>query len=156
MKLGSVILYVLMVLLAWGNSIRRGESRDETIDTVALYAVIGMFVVSGLDKLIPPAISGLPWGGSDVARLAKIYQLPAKYLSLMVVLGGLAELSGSWYALKGHKTGDIRMKRMGLSVLTAFTVAATLLVYANTVVGLKKIPVVSNINTIGGILALWS
>uniref|UniRef100_A0A6C0K908 Uncharacterized protein n=1 Tax=viral metagenome TaxID=1070528 RepID=A0A6C0K908_9ZZZZ len=163
MELLSVGVYIIMVFLTGIISMIRKGTKRKIIEAIAVTAVVGMFLISGVDKLLPPQVRTLlgggtaVWGGDDVFRLSNIYTKTKNDILVAVVLiAGIIEVVGSLCVLYGHYNRDTTTKRNGLTVLSGFTAAATLVVYANPWTGIKKIPVISNINTLGGILALWS
>lgn len=163
MELLSVALYALLMVLAASRSLIRKDTTRKVIEAIAVTGVVGMFLISGVDKLLPPQVRTLSsggtavWGGSDVSRLSNIYTSTKNDILVAVVLiAGFIEVVGSLCVLYGHYYRDTPTKRNGLTILSAFTVAATLVVYWNPWVKMHRIPVISNINTLGGILALWS
>lgn len=152
-----------MVFLTGIISMIRKETKRKIIEAIAVTAVVGMFLISGVDKLLPPEVRTLTrggtavWGGSDVSRLSNIYTSRKNDILLAVVLiAGIIEVVGSLCVLYGHYSSDTATKRNGLTILSAFTVAATFAVYWNPWVKMNRIATISNINTLGGILALWS
>jgi hypothetical protein len=157
MRLIWIIVYLLTIVAAAYKSHANKQPVRKIVETIAVYSVVGMFFIAGIDKLIPPLNSTDAWGGSDTSRLVKIYPSVSQHLIAgLVIVGGLIELLGVWCTLNGYSSGDNTTKRVGVTILSVFTVAATLLMYANPQVGVKKLAVISNINTIGGLLALWS
>ena len=156
MQLLSVVVYCIMIATALARGLILSENSRKIIEGIAVTGVVGMFLISGVDKLLPPQISGTGWGGSDVSRLGNIYSTRKNILTAIVLTAGVVELVGSACVMYGHYFKNRSLKRNGLTVLSGFTLVATLAVYANPWTGIKKLPVISNINTIGGILALWS
>lgn len=128
---------------------------DIIIQDFSIYAVTGMFLLSSFDKLLLPFITRQVIGGKDTVRLIARYPfVPEKLLTTIVIIGGIIELYSSYIILDGHDTKNKKQKNLGLYILSVFTILATLLMYANPIVGYKYLPIVSNISTIGGLLSL--
>lgn len=156
MELQLLFIYVLIVLqkLYIKLTIKKVDM-NIIIQEFSIYAVTGMFLLSSFDKLLLPIITGEVIGGKDTARLIARYPSVSKnLLKILVIIGGIIELYSSYIILDGHDTKNKKQKNLGLYILSVFTVLATLLMYANPIVGYKYLPIVSNISTIGGLLSL--
>tara|TARA_B100001094_G_scaffold251189_1_gene248929 strand:- start:434 stop:778 length:345 start_codon:yes stop_codon:yes gene_type:complete len=111
-----------------------------------------MFLLSSFDKLLVPFFTG---NSTDTIRLIKKYPFVSKgILSFIVIVGGVIELYGSYGIIKGYLSNNKNLLDMGAYVLVVFTFLATILMYANTIVGFKYLPILSNMSTMGGLLSL--
>ncbi len=130
------------------------------IYTTSAYAIVGMYLISGFDKLFN-------WGGDDTERLLKKwkkdgylldYNNSAKTANFLVLAGGFMELIGSYLILSSVEGVPVPLltenmaKIVGIYTLVIFTVLATLMFYVYPTI--KVLPAISNINAIGGLLAL--
>ena len=116
-----------------------------------------MYLISGLDKIIN-------WGGDDTERLLKKWKKDGyllnrkKMANFLVVAGGFMELIGSYLILSSVEGVPVPLltenmaKIIGIYTLVIFTVLATLMFYVYPTI--KVLPAISNINAIGGLLAL--
>lgn len=129
------------------------------IYTTSAYAIVGMYLISGLDKIIN-------WGGDDTERLLKKWKKDGylldynsvKTANFLVLAGGFMELIGSYLILSSVEGVSVpsltenMAKIVGIYTLVIFTVLATLMFYIFPTI--KVLPAISNINAIGGLLAL--
>lgn len=127
------------------------------IYTTSAYAIVGMYLISGFDKLFN-------WGGDDTERLLKKWKKDGyllnrkKMANFLVVAGGFMELIGSYLILSSVEGVSVpsltenMAKIVGIYTLVIFTVLATLMFYVYPTI--KVLPAISNINAIGGLLAL--
>ena len=118
-----------------------------------------MYLISGLDKVIN-------FGGDDTTRLVNkwikdgsfIYLNREQLAKFLVIAGGLIELFGSYLILSSVENLKVpflsreQAKKMGIYSLLLFTVLATFMFYLYPKV--KVLPSISNINAVGGLLAL--
>ena len=156
MKKQFVILLICACIYA-------GMREKKPIESVAVIAIVGMYLVSAIDKLI--SISDNPMGGDDTERLKKKYSLSKagkkisklvdRFAGPVVIIGGLIEFAGSVGLLYGYFRGDKKIRQASVATLIVFTILATLMFYANPIVGYRALPIVSNINAMGGLLSLF-
>ena len=113
---------------------------------VAASALVAMFVISGLTKVVT-------LGASEAERFANKTGI-TKYAPHVVFLAGVIELDGAFMILRGvWQDNNLSLKRVhhGSNVLVAFTVAATILFYVKP---FKYKPTLANMTTIAGLLLL--
>tara|TARA_B100001175_G_scaffold149952_1_gene127123 strand:+ start:251 stop:643 length:393 start_codon:yes stop_codon:yes gene_type:complete len=116
---------------------------------VAASALVAMFVISGMTKVVT-------FGTSEADRFAEKTGL-RKYAQHVVFLAGVIELYGAFMILRGvwqhNASQKASLKRVhhGSNVLVAFTVAATLVFYVKP---FKYKPTLANMTTIAGLLLL--
>ena len=135
------------------------EKGKNLIYTTSAYAIVGMYLISGFDKLFN-------WGGDDTERLLKKWKKDGylldynsvKTANFLVLAGGFMELIGSYLILSSVEGVPVPLltenmaKIIGIYTLVIFTVLATLMFYIFPTI--KVLPAISNINAIGGLLAL--
>tara|TARA_B100000902_G_scaffold333173_1_gene331556 strand:- start:152 stop:625 length:474 start_codon:yes stop_codon:yes gene_type:complete len=150
MKKEFIIILLLACLGVWVYK--------RTLESVAVISVVGMYFVSGVDKL---NIRNAVLGGDDTGRLKKKYKdtdlsgFVNKYAGILVFVGGLVELLASIGLIYGYFMNKRFMKRVSIISLVVFTILATIMFYANPILGYKALPTISNINAIGGLLSLF-
>ena len=156
MELQLLLIYILIIIQKlYFKLIVKKINMNIIIKEFSIYAVTGMFLLSSFDKLLLPIITNEIMGGKDTTRLIARYPFVSKnLLTNIVIIGGIIELYSSYLILKGHDTKNDKQRNIGLYILVVFTFLATLLMYANPIVGYKYLPIVSNISTMGGLLAL--
>lgn len=100
-----------------------------------------MFVISGFRKFKNPDF--------DMKRLAKHVELSDNLLYYMIVLAGMWEIVSVYAVFQKNK--QVQLK--GVYSLVVFTILVTLLVHFPPV-GFSYYPFISNVSTVGGLLAL--
>ncbi len=153
MKLKILLIYILIILWSTYNKLYLNKKPiDVVIKDFSIYTITGMFLLSSFDKLLVPFFTG---NSTDTIRLIKKYPFVSKgILSFIVIVGGVIELYGSYGIIKGYLSNNKNLLDMGAYVLVVFTFLATILMYANTIVGFKYLPILSNMSTMGGLLSL--
>tara|TARA_A100000164_G_C21440009_1_gene554988 strand:+ start:67 stop:534 length:468 start_codon:yes stop_codon:yes gene_type:complete len=154
MKKISLALYVLSIVGTIMWSLNNKKPMKENIEMLAVIAIVGMYLMSGLEKINP-----LKLGGDDVQRLVNKYakynvQIPINFTTFLVFIGGLLEVISSVVLLYGVVTKTQSYRTGGAWSLIVFTILATFMMYANPIIGVSVLPVMSNINSIGGLLAI--
>tara|TARA_B100001094_G_scaffold290620_1_gene308303 strand:- start:797 stop:1264 length:468 start_codon:yes stop_codon:yes gene_type:complete len=154
MKKISLTIYLLSILGAITWTLYNKQPMKENIELIAVIAIVGMYLMSGLEKINPFKI-----GGDDVQRLVNKYAkygvgVPLDLTTFIVFFGGLVEFISSILLFYGVVTNKKSYRTGGAWSLIAFTILATLMMYANPIVGVSVIPVMSNINSVGGLLAI--
>ena len=154
MKKISLALYVLSIVGTIMWSLNNKKPMKENIELIAVIAIVGMYLMSGLEKINP-----IKLGGDDVQRLvnkyAKYYvQIPINFTTVLVFIGGLLEVISSVALLYGVVNKKQSYRTGAAWSLIVFTILATLMMYANPIIGVSVIPVMSNINSVGGLLAI--
>ena len=154
MKKISLALYILSIVGAIMWSLNNKKPMKENIEMLAVIAIVGMYLMSGLEKINP-----LKLGGDDVQRLVNKYakynvQIPIPFTTFLVFIGGLVEVISSVALLYGVVTKTQSYRTGGSWSLIVFTILATLMMYANPIIGVSVLPVMSNINSVGGLLAI--
>jgi len=150
-------IFILLVISRILYCIIAQKSKNLVYITAA-YAVVGMYLISGIDKLYN-------FGGDDAERLVDKwnkdgYMINNKYqlAQLLVIAGGFMELFGSCLILSSVEDITIPLftktmaKTLGVYILVVFTVLATMMFYIFPKI--KVLPSISNINAVGGLLAL--
>ena len=146
----------LRIILLLIISIRITYVLTKSIEKSAVIAIVGMYLFSAIDKFLT---------NSDVNRLISKWQIKdtqkiyKQLVKLIVVLGGIWELLSSVALIASIFTD--KKKLFGIDVnkirlysivsLILFTISATLMIY---LVPFRPLPIISNINAIGGLLAL--
>ena len=113
---------------------------------VAASALVSMFVISGITKVVT-------LGASEADRFAEKTGF-RKYAQHVVFLAGVIELYGAFMILRGvWQDNNLSLKRVhhGSNVLVAFTIAATVVFYVKP---FKYKPTLANMTTIAGLLLL--
>jgi hypothetical protein len=116
---------------------------------VAASALVAMFVISGITKVVT-------LGASEADRFAEKTGF-RKYAQHVVFLAGVIELYGAFMILRGvwqdNASQKASLKRVhhGSNVLVAFTIAATVVFYVKP---FKYKPTLANMTTIAGLLLL--
>lgn len=134
------------------------EKSKNLVYITAAYAVVGMYLISGIDKLYN-------FGGDDAQRLVRKWKKDGYKINnkqqlaqLLVIAGGFMELFGSCLILSSVEDITIPLftktmaKTVGVYTLVVFTVLATMMFYIFPKI--KVLPSISNINAVGGLLAL--
>tara|TARA_B100001094_G_scaffold275291_1_gene282730 strand:+ start:486 stop:953 length:468 start_codon:yes stop_codon:yes gene_type:complete len=154
MKKLSLAIYILSIIGTIMWSLTNKKPFTENIEIVAVIAIVGMYLMSGFEKIIPFKV-----GGDDVERLVNKYAkygvgLPLDLTTFIVFFGGLVEFISSILLFYGVFFNKKSFRTAGAWSLIAFTILATLLMYANPIIGVSVMPVMSNINSVGGLLAI--
>ena len=145
----------LRIILLFIISIRTTYVLTKSIEKSAAIAIVGMYLFSAIDKFLT---------NSDVNRLISKWKIKdnqkryKQFVKLIVFVGGMWELLSSVALITSVFTN--KKKLFGFDVskirfysvvsLILFTIAATLMVY---VFPFRPLPIMSNINAVGGLLA---
>ena len=147
-ELSIILLFIISILTTYVLA--------KSIEKTAAVAIVGMYLFSAIDKFITD---------SDVNRLISKWNITDKqkrykqFVKLIVFVGGMWELLSSVAVITSVFID--KKKLFGIDVskirfysvvsLILFTIAATLMVYVDP---FRPLPIISNINAIGGLLAL--
>ena len=142
-ELSIILLFIISILTTYVLT--------KSIEKTAAVAIVGMYLFSAIDKFITD---------SDVNRLISKWNITDKqFVKLIVFVGGMWELLSSVAVITSVFID--KKKLFGIDVskirfysvvsLILFTIAATLMVYVDP---FRPLPIISNINAIGGLLAL--
>tara|TARA_B000000475_G_scaffold222012_1_gene185335 strand:+ start:90 stop:563 length:474 start_codon:yes stop_codon:yes gene_type:complete len=150
LEAGLILIFTLSVFFTY--ALTKGEFKTR-IEKAASVAIVGMYFISAIDKFLTD---------SDVNRLMikwKDIGVSKILIRFIVYFGGFWELLSSVALIASIFTKEKEL--LGFSVskirlysifsLVLFTLMATLMIY---VYPFRPLPIISNINSIGGLLAL--
>tara|TARA_B110000027_G_scaffold129005_1_gene150059 strand:- start:1717 stop:2115 length:399 start_codon:yes stop_codon:yes gene_type:complete len=120
---------------------------NEQLVKLAATGMVCMYLISGIMKV-------RSFGANESERFSKKAGTCIKNSQRIVFLAGIVEIYASFLILRGVWSTNMSLRdvKLGSSILSVFTVLATLIFYV--IPGFRPYPVLSNLTALSGLLLL--
>ena len=120
---------------------------NEQLVKLAATGMVCMYLISGIMKV-------RSFGANESERFSKKAGTCMKNSQRIVFLAGIVEIYASFLILRGVWSTNMSLRdvKLGSSILSVFTVLATLIFYV--IPGFRPYPVLSNLTALSGLLLL--